>query len=159
MTDILYSKGQICDGKPRSGYRWAESWGRRLFSGYTLFPGSGELIRHAYAHLGFLQQPPLCLRHSDANLFLVDDLRYGKETTVPYAARDIDVSVFGMDDDHLFFALASEEDVWAKWQIVNKILFMCLVRCSLATSRDRVNQLIWVAVLSVGGRPVRSVGC
>src|SRR5215831_122251 len=43
-----------------------------------------------------------------------------------------------------FFALAPADDVWAKWTIVQKILFMCLVGFALTTSRERVNQLIWV---------------
>jgi putative inorganic carbon (HCO3(-)) transporter len=49
-----------------------------------------------------------------------------------------------------FFALAPEADVWGKWEWVNKMLFMCLVGYALTTTRERVNQLIWVVVLSVG---------
>ena len=49
-----------------------------------------------------------------------------------------------------FFALAPAQDVWARWEIVNKILFMCLVGFALTTTRERVNQLIWVVVLSTG---------
>jgi putative inorganic carbon (hco3(-)) transporter len=47
-------------------------------------------------------------------------------------------------------ALAPEEDVWAKWTTVQKILLMCLVGFALTTTRCRVEQLIWVVVLSVG---------
>src|SRR5216683_704920 len=32
--------------------------------------------------------------------FSLDDFSCGKEATAPYAARGIDVAVFGMDDDH-----------------------------------------------------------
>jgi probable O-glycosylation ligase (exosortase A-associated) len=49
-----------------------------------------------------------------------------------------------------FFALAPADDVWAKWTIIQKILFMCLVGFALTTTRERVNQLIWVVVLSIG---------
>jgi probable O-glycosylation ligase (exosortase A-associated) len=49
-----------------------------------------------------------------------------------------------------FFALAPTDDVWAKWSTVQKILFMCLVGFALTTTRERVNQLIWVVVLSIG---------
>jgi probable O-glycosylation ligase (exosortase A-associated) len=48
------------------------------------------------------------------------------------------------------FALAPEEDVWAKWQLVNKILIMCLVGYALTTTRERVERLVWAVVLSVG---------
>ncbi len=47
-------------------------------------------------------------------------------------------------------ALAPEEDVWAKWTIVQKILLMCLVGFALTTTRERVDRLVWVVVLSVG---------
>jgi putative inorganic carbon (hco3(-)) transporter len=49
-----------------------------------------------------------------------------------------------------WFALAPPQDVWAKWATVEKILFMCLVGYALTTTRDRVNQLIWAVVLTIG---------
>lgn len=49
-----------------------------------------------------------------------------------------------------FFALAPSEDVWTKWTTVQKILFMCLVGYALTTTRERLNQLIWVVVLTIG---------
>jgi probable O-glycosylation ligase (exosortase A-associated) len=48
------------------------------------------------------------------------------------------------------FALAPADDVWRKWLIFEKILFMCLVGYALTTTRERVDQLIWVVVLSIG---------
>src|SRR5713101_5667520 len=48
------------------------------------------------------------------------------------------------------FALAPAEDVWNKWTIVHKILLMCLLGFALTTTRERVNQLIWAVVLSIG---------
>jgi probable O-glycosylation ligase (exosortase A-associated) len=48
------------------------------------------------------------------------------------------------------FALAPEADVWAKWTFVQKVLFMALVGYALTTTRERVTQLIWVIVLSIG---------
>jgi putative inorganic carbon (HCO3(-)) transporter len=48
------------------------------------------------------------------------------------------------------FALAPSDDVWNKWTTVQKILFMCLVGYSLTTTRERLNQLIWVVVLAIG---------
>jgi len=48
------------------------------------------------------------------------------------------------------FALAPSDDVWNKWTTVEKILFMCLVGYSLTTTRERLNQLIWVVVLTIG---------
>jgi len=47
-------------------------------------------------------------------------------------------------------ALAPSEDVWGKWSTVAKILFMCLVGYALTTTRERINQLIWAVVLSIG---------
>jgi len=49
-----------------------------------------------------------------------------------------------------FFALAPGEDVWFKWTWFQKILLMCLIGFALTTTRERVNQLIWVVVLSIG---------
>src|SRR5215469_11080136 len=49
-----------------------------------------------------------------------------------------------------WFALAPSEDVWAKWITVQKILFMCLVGYALTTTRERLNQLIWAVVLTLG---------
>lgn len=42
------------------------------------------------------------------------------------------------------------EEIWYKWSNVEKMLFMCLVGYALTTTRERVNQLIWVVVLSIG---------
>ena len=47
-------------------------------------------------------------------------------------------------------ALAPAADVWTKWTIVAKILFMCLVGYALTTTRERVDQLIWVVALCIG---------
>jgi hypothetical protein len=47
-------------------------------------------------------------------------------------------------------ALAPEQDVWAKWTTVQKILLMCLVGFALTTTRRRVDLLVWVVVLSIG---------
>jgi putative inorganic carbon (hco3(-)) transporter len=49
-----------------------------------------------------------------------------------------------------WFALAPGEDVWTKWITVQKILFMCLVGYALTTTRERLNQLIWAVVLTIG---------
>ncbi len=49
-----------------------------------------------------------------------------------------------------WFALAPAEDVWNKWIVVQKILFMCLVGYALTTTRERLNQLIWAVVLTIG---------
>jgi len=40
--------------------------------------------------------------------------------------------------------------IWSMWDRVEKVLFMCLVGYALTTSRERVDQLIWVVVLSIG---------
>lgn len=48
------------------------------------------------------------------------------------------------------FALAPAEDVWTKWTIVEKTLFMCLVGYALTTTRERVNQLVWAVALPIG---------
>jgi probable O-glycosylation ligase (exosortase A-associated) len=48
------------------------------------------------------------------------------------------------------YALAPGEDVWSKWITVQKILFMCLVGYALTTTRERLNQLIWAVVLTIG---------
>ena len=48
------------------------------------------------------------------------------------------------------FALGPADDVWNKWITVQKILFMCLVGYALTTTRERLNQLIWVVVLTIG---------
>ena len=47
-------------------------------------------------------------------------------------------------------ALAPAADVWTKWTIVAKVLFMCLVGYALTTTRERMDQLIWVVVLAIG---------
>jgi probable O-glycosylation ligase (exosortase A-associated) len=49
-----------------------------------------------------------------------------------------------------WFALAPDEDVWGKWITVQKILFMSLVGYALTTTRERLNQLIWAVVLTIG---------
>ena len=49
-----------------------------------------------------------------------------------------------------FFALAPGYDVWGKWTFFQKVLLMCLIGFALTTTRERVNQLIWVVVLSIG---------
>jgi probable O-glycosylation ligase (exosortase A-associated) len=49
-----------------------------------------------------------------------------------------------------WFALAPAEDVWYKWNTVQKILFMSLVGYALTTTRERLNQLLWVVVLAIG---------
>lgn len=49
-----------------------------------------------------------------------------------------------------FFALGPAYDVWDRWLFVHKILFMCLVGFALTTTREQINQLIWVVVLAVG---------
>ena len=49
-----------------------------------------------------------------------------------------------------WFALAPADDVWNKWITVEKILFMCLVGYALTTTRERLNQLIWAVVLTIG---------
>src|SRR5438034_328906 len=48
------------------------------------------------------------------------------------------------------FALGPAWDVWDRWVFVHKILFMCLVGFALTTTRERLNQLIWVVVLAIG---------
>jgi putative inorganic carbon (hco3(-)) transporter len=54
-----------------------------------------------------------------------------------------------------WLALAPAEDVWTKWTTVQKILFMCLIGYALTTTRERVNQLIWVVVLTIGAWGVK----
>jgi putative inorganic carbon (HCO3(-)) transporter len=49
-----------------------------------------------------------------------------------------------------WFALAPGEGVWIKWSTVEKILFMCLVGYALSTTRERIDQLIWAVVLTLG---------
>lgn len=49
-----------------------------------------------------------------------------------------------------WFALAPGEGVWIKWSTVEKILFMCLVGYALTTTRERIDQLIWAVVLTLG---------
>src|ERR1700724_1471949 len=48
------------------------------------------------------------------------------------------------------FALAPGDDVWREWTRDTKVLFMCLVGYALTTTRERVNQLIWTVVLTIG---------
>lgn len=49
-----------------------------------------------------------------------------------------------------WLALAPGEAVWIKWSTVQKILFMCLVGYALSTTQQRINQLIWAVILSLG---------
>src|SRR5260370_21449682 len=49
-----------------------------------------------------------------------------------------------------WFAFAPGEDVWGKSITVQKILFMSLVGYALTTTRERLNQLIWAVVLTIG---------
>jgi putative inorganic carbon (hco3(-)) transporter len=48
------------------------------------------------------------------------------------------------------FALGPAEVVWGRWVFVHKVLLMCLVGYALTTTRERVNQLVWVVVLAIG---------
>jgi probable O-glycosylation ligase (exosortase A-associated) len=48
------------------------------------------------------------------------------------------------------FALGSSDDVWHEWTRDNKMLFMCLVGYALTTTRERIDQLIWVVLLAIG---------
>jgi probable O-glycosylation ligase (exosortase A-associated) len=48
------------------------------------------------------------------------------------------------------FALAPAEDVWDRWLTVHKVLLMCFAGFALTTTRERLNQLIWVVVLAIG---------
>jgi putative inorganic carbon (hco3(-)) transporter len=48
------------------------------------------------------------------------------------------------------FALGQSDDVWQEWTRDQKMLFMCLVGYALTTTRERVNQLIWVVLLTLG---------
>jgi putative inorganic carbon (HCO3(-)) transporter len=45
--------------------------------------------------------------------------------------------------------------LWDQWKTVEKILFMCLVGYALTTTRERVDQLIWVVVLAIGAWGVK----
>lgn len=49
-----------------------------------------------------------------------------------------------------FFALGPSDDVWRQWELVQKILFMCLVGYALTTTREQVDQLVWAVVFSIG---------
>jgi putative inorganic carbon (hco3(-)) transporter len=48
------------------------------------------------------------------------------------------------------FALGPSGEVWNEWNTDQKVLFMCLVGYALTTTRERVNQLIWVVLLTIG---------
>jgi len=48
------------------------------------------------------------------------------------------------------FALEPNDVVWREWTRDHKVLFMCLVGYALTTTRERVNQLIWVFLLAIG---------
>src|SRR3984893_19128286 len=48
------------------------------------------------------------------------------------------------------FALAPGDEGWREWTRDTKVLFMCLVGYALTTTRERVNQLIWVFLLAIG---------
>lgn len=41
-------------------------------------------------------------------------------------------------------------ELWSRWTTVEKVLLMALVGYALTTTRERVDQLIWVVVLSIG---------
>jgi putative inorganic carbon (hco3(-)) transporter len=45
--------------------------------------------------------------------------------------------------------------LWDQWKTVEKILLMCLVGYALTTTRERVDQLIWVVVLAIGAWGVK----
>lgn len=49
-----------------------------------------------------------------------------------------------------FFALAPAAVVWPTLIETQKMLFMCLVGYALMTTRERIDQLIWVVVISEG---------
>ena len=49
-----------------------------------------------------------------------------------------------------FFALGPAGEVQDIWIFIHKMLLMCLVGYALTTTRERVDQLIWVVVLSIG---------
>ena len=55
----------------------------------------------------------------------------------------------------LFAISPNQADVWAKWSTVEKILFMCLVGYALTTTQERLNQLIWAVVLTLGAWGVK----
>jgi putative inorganic carbon (hco3(-)) transporter len=46
-------------------------------------------------------------------------------------------------------------ELWHQWKTVEKILLMCLVGYALTTTRERVDQLIWVVVLAIGAWGVK----
>jgi len=48
------------------------------------------------------------------------------------------------------FALGPSAVVWDRWVFVQKVLLMCLVGYALTTTRQRVDQLIWVVVFAIG---------
>jgi putative inorganic carbon (HCO3(-)) transporter len=52
-------------------------------------------------------------------------------------------------------ALAPSDDVWREWTRDTKMLFMCLVGYGLTTTRERVNQLIWAVLLTIGAWGVK----
>jgi len=48
------------------------------------------------------------------------------------------------------FAFAPAEVVWDRWVFVHKICSWVSSGYALTTTRERVNQLVWVVVLSIG---------
>jgi putative inorganic carbon (hco3(-)) transporter len=48
------------------------------------------------------------------------------------------------------FALGPRQTVWGRWELVEKILLMCLVGYALTTTRERVDQLIWAVIIPIG---------
>jgi putative inorganic carbon (HCO3(-)) transporter len=52
-------------------------------------------------------------------------------------------------------ALGPSDEVWPEWTRDTKVLFMCLVGYALTTTRERVNQLIWVVLLTIGAWGVK----
>src|SRR4029077_1665776 len=49
-----------------------------------------------------------------------------------------------------YFALGPAAVVWGRWVFVHKVLLMGLVGYALTTTRERVDQIVWVVVLSIG---------
>jgi probable O-glycosylation ligase (exosortase A-associated) len=49
-----------------------------------------------------------------------------------------------------YFALVPPDFVWERWVYIHKILLMCLIGYALTTTRERIDQLVWVVVLSIG---------
>ena len=101
--------------------------------------------------LGSAGHIKLCLCHRDLDLHLVAIFSYRKKTASYEAAGGIDLLFAVWITITSCFALSpNQADVWEKWSTVEKILFMCLVGYALTTTRERLNQLIWAVVLTLG---------